>query len=197
MLIWERSLSWCMATFWSFIDALWNSLAVRVGSLTDLPLVALLIPHVTAWKHLFHSSWKTFKTQFQYILTSLSRHKHLVESEANLVEYEESKRARLAAETNFEEVARSERLRRLLAVTQKIHPPNTVNDHESAVETCQEYPQSGRWILRHRSLIDWMDFTNPNVPLLWINGIPGSGILPLWHLVVVDSYYSPAKTFAR
>ena len=138
-----------------------------------------------AWKQLFRSSWKTFRTQFQYILSSLSRHKHLVESQASLLEYEQSRVARLDAQNSFEDIAKAERSRRFLAVTEKIRPPNTLTDHEGATEIRQEYPESGRWILQHPCLKDWKDFTCPKSPpttVLWINGIPGAGILPPFDL---------------
>ena len=150
----------------------------------------------TAWKHLFHSSWKTFKTQFHYILGSLNRHKHLVESQASLVEYEQSKVARLAAENSFEEMAKAEKSRRYLAVAEKIHPPNTRTDHEGAVETRHEHPESGRWILQHRSLRDWMDFTRPDGPVLWINGIPGAGVC-LPSINIFNFFGLPVHTFPR
>ena len=130
----------------------------------------------TAWKKLFHSSWKTFRTQFQYILNSLSRHKSLIENQASLVEYEQSKLARLEEENSFKEMAEAEKKRRSLAVTDKIRPPNSRIDQEKAKEARQEYPQSGKWILRHAFLRDWMDLNCPNAPLLWVNGIPGAGI---------------------
>ena len=133
--------------------------------------------YATAWKQLFHSSWKTFRTQFQYILTSLNRHKSLVESQASLLDYEKSKTARLTAQNSFEEIAKAERLRRYLAVTEKIHPPNTLSDQEETAEIRQDYPDSGKWILKHPYLREWMDLTRPNVPVLWVNGIPGAGIL--------------------
>ena len=132
----------------------------------------------TAWKKLFHSSWKTFGTQFQYILSSLSRHKSLIENQASLLDYEQSKFARVAAQNSFEEIAEAEKKRRSLAVTDKIRPPNTRIDQDKAKETRQEYPESGKWILQNAFLRDWMDLHCPDVPLLWVNGIPGAGILP-------------------
>ena len=129
----------------------------------------------TAWKKLFHSSWKTFRTQFQYILNSLSRHKTLIETQASLADYEQSKLARVAAKNSFEEIAEAERKRQSLAVTDKIRSPNPRIDQDKAKEARQEYPESGKWILRNASLRDWMDLECPNVPLLWVNGIPGAG----------------------
>ena len=132
----------------------------------------------TAWKKLFHSSWKTFRTQFQYILSSLSRHKSLIENQASLLDYEQSKIARVAAKNSFEEIAEAEKKRRSLAVTDKIRPPNSRIDQDKAKETRQEYAESGKWILRHAFLRDWIDLNRPNLPFLWVNGIPGAGISP-------------------
>lgn len=146
--------------------------------LADTVLHRLSNIRATAWKKLFHSSWKTFRTQFQYILSSLSRHKSLIENQASLLDYEQSKLARVAAQNSFEEIAEAEKKRRSLAVTDKIRPPNTRVDQEKAKETRQECPESGKWILQNAFLRDWMDLNCQNVLLLWVNGIPGAGILP-------------------
>ena len=53
---------------------------------------------------------------------------------------------------------------------------NTLADHEGTLKTRQDYPESGKWILRHPYLKDWMDLTCTNIPVLWVNGIPGAGI---------------------
>ena len=96
------------------------------------------------------------------------------------------KNSRLAAENKVEEEAKVERRIHLSAVTERLHPPNTLNDHERAVKTRENYLESGRWILHHPLLKDWMDFTSTNVPVLWINGIPGAGILLLQFLAYPD-----------
>jgi hypothetical protein len=51
------------------------------------------------------------------------------------------------------------------------------NDHESACEVRSEYPDSGRWILKNNKLQNWRDDDPPNSSLLWLNGIPGAGLL--------------------
>ena len=130
-----------------------------------------------AWKQLFRSSWKTFDTKYQVILSNLSRHKTLVESQASLVDYEQSKLARLATQNGFERIAKGEQSQRLIAVIEKIHPPNTISDHEQAVEVRQEHPGTGRWILEVGRVKKWMDSSTTDVPLLWVNGIPGAGML--------------------
>ena len=130
-----------------------------------------------AWKQFFRSSWKTFNTKFRCILSNLSRHKNLIESQASLAEFEQSQLARLAAQNSFEQIAKGEKSRRLMAVIEKIHPPNSLNDHEQAVEIRQEHPDTGRWILEVGQLKRWMDPLATDVLILWVNGIPGAGML--------------------
>jgi len=112
-------------------------------------------------------------------LSSLSRHKVLVESQASLEEYEQSQAARLVAQNNFDQIAKAERNRRFLAITEKIHAATSLTDHEYLLEILKEYPRTGRWILDCATLKDWMNPSSTKVPLLWLNGIPGAGEINL------------------
>ena len=104
----------------------------------------------------------------------------------------------MIAQSSFEDAAKAERLRRLLAVTEKINASSTLTDHEALTELRQEYPASGRWILQHPFFRNWKDFTCPNADLLWINGIPGAGILPFYtqvsHRYIPLANLDPGKT---
>ena len=104
----------------------------------------------------------------------------------------------MIAQNSFEDAAKAERLRRLLAVTEKINAPSTLTDHEVLTELRQEYPASGRWILQHPFFRNWKDFTCPHADLLWINGIPGAGILPfhteVFRLDIPLTNLDPGKT---
>ena len=95
----------------------------------------------------------------------------------------------MIAQSSFEDAAKAERLRRLLAVIEKINAPSTLTDHEAFIEIRQEYPISGRWILQHPLFKNWKDFTCPHADLLWINGIPGAGILPIHNQI--SRHYIP------
>ena len=104
----------------------------------------------------------------------------------------------MIAQSSFEDAAKAERLRRLLAVIEKINAPSTLADHEAFTELRQEYPASGRWILQHPFFRNWKDFTCPHADLLWINGIPGAGTLPFYtqvsRLYVPLADLHPGKT---
>ena len=104
----------------------------------------------------------------------------------------------MIAQSGFEDAAKAERLRRLLTLIEKINAPSTNTDHEAFTELRQEYPASGRWILQHSFFRDWKDFACPNADLLWINGIPGAGILPSYTQVsrryILLANIGPGKT---
>lgn len=161
-------------------------LELMYGDILEFHRHALKIFKRSAWKQFFRSSWKTFNTRFQCILSNLSRHRNLIESQASLVEYEQSKLARLAAQNSFEEIAKSEKDRRFIAVIEKVHPPNSLNDHEQAVEARQEHPGTGRWILGAGQLRQWMDPLATDVPVLWVNGIPGAGKTIIAALIIEE-----------
>jgi len=50
-------------------------------------------------------------------------------------------------------------------------------DHENYGETRREFPSTGRWILKHEFVKDWIEADNPPSPLLWLTGMPGAGKL--------------------
>ena len=130
-----------------------------------------------AWKQLFRSTWKTFETQFQHILSSLSRHKSLIESRANSLEFEQSLAARAVAQKSFKEIEAAETKRRSIAVTEKLRPSNCNVDQEYAAQERAGFPQAGRWLLRRNQIREWMSLDSNAVISLWLNGIPGAGSL--------------------
>ncbi len=140
----------------------------------SLPCLSLN-PYLTAWKNLFHATWKSFRTEFEYLLKNLNRHKRLVESQASLVEYEQSQAARLVAQSRFKEIAKAEKGRRRIAVTEKLHASSSVAEHENAVEIRSEYPSTGSWILQRDQMKEWMKPETTDGSFLWLSGIPGAG----------------------
>jgi hypothetical protein len=128
-----------------------------------------------AWKKLFLATWKTFRTRFQYILDNLKRHKSLVESQANLLEFEQFQVARAAAERNFLHAHDAESKRRLIEITRKLSPANCNVDHEYAAKKRKKYPNTGKWLLCEREFKLWANIQVPATPLLWLKGIPGAG----------------------
>jgi hypothetical protein len=62
---------------------------------------------------------------------------------------------------------------------------STTADHENFRETRTPYAGSGNWILKHEKIQNWREMDTPISSILWVNGIPGAGMLP--PLVWLDS----------
>ncbi|KAJ6000210.1 hypothetical protein N7481_000619 [Penicillium waksmanii] len=57
-----------------------------------------------------------------------------------------------------------------------LRAPNTDIEHGSLLKIRNEYPNTGAWLLEHKSFKDWIHPDYATIPpLLWLKGIPGSG----------------------
>ena len=133
------------------------------------------------WRQVFRSVWKDFKTRFQNILDRLRRHREVIESQANLLHFQQYQ---LDRAKRLEDLHRSENERRqknYKEALEWISGADTNLDHESACAARSEYPGSGRWILKHSKLQNWKEANEPVSSILWLNGIPGAGKL-IWLL---------------
>jgi hypothetical protein len=130
-----------------------------------------------AWRQVFRSVWKDFKTRFQNILDRLRRHREVIESQANLLHFQQYQLDRAKM---LEDLRRSENERRqknYKEALEWISGADTHLDHESACAARSEYPGSGRWILKHSKQQNWKEADEPVSSILWLNGIPGAGKL--------------------
>ena len=107
----------------------------------------------------------------------LQRHKGLIESQANVLEIQASQVSRALAEKAFEAEAIARRDYQRLAVRTWLSARNVQLDHEACIEMRREYPTTGLWILDKTAIAAWHDNQNTTVPLVWVHGIPGAGIL--------------------
>jgi hypothetical protein len=118
--------------------------------------------------------WKDFKTRFQSILDRLRRHRECIESQANLLHFQQYQRDR---EKLLDDVDRSENdrlLKNYREVLEWISGADTNLDHEAACNARNEYSGSGHWILEHPKIQNWKE---ADASILWLNGIPGAGML--------------------
>jgi len=131
------------------------------------------------WKQLFSAIWKTFRSDFSEILGNLQRHRRLVESQANIVEFEqlfnELERARVAAEKQHQLQNENEQRHRRAMVQSWLSAASFEHDQERGLEVRKNCPPSGTWLLKEISMKKWLDPSFPAQPSLWLTGIPGSG----------------------
>jgi hypothetical protein len=133
----------------------------------------------TAWQQLFHATWKTFRAEFSGLLANIQRHGRLVESQANLLEFEQlfhqMEMGRAAAEAEFQRHKEEEERKRRIAVQNWLSAVSTDVDQERGVTTRKQNPGSGRWLIENNHIRNWFNPELCSAPLLWINGRPGAG----------------------
>jgi hypothetical protein len=142
----------------------------------------------------FRSIWKDFGTRFKGLLDSLRQHRQLIVEQAELLHFEESQsdsQAVLAHIQQYEQdrAAKLDRLkkqegdekdRKYLAVLDWFSAAQTTaSDHDNFRGTRNSYKASGKWILNHEKIQNWREMDPPVSSILWLNGIPGAGELPV------------------
>lgn len=123
--------------------------------------------------------WKDFKTRFQHILDGLRRHRELIESQANLLHIQQYQQDRSNMLDALNRIEAAELQKKYVAVMEWVSGAQTKLDHDSACEARSEFPESGSWILKKPELEDWKEAEIPMKSVLWLNGIPGAGMLTL------------------
>ncbi|KAF4333390.1 zinc finger protein [Fusarium beomiforme] len=145
----------------------------------------------SGWKVLFHSAWKTFKTQFDPILKSLERHRVMISEEKLTAVMEETQKQGQSIQGRLHQLNRSwqERdqknaERDLIAhqsqidqqysiVESKIDAPHYHEDYEIASQK-RFQSTSGRWILDHPLVSDWLEPSSKTKKKICLSGIPGA-----------------------
>ncbi|KAJ5090487.1 hypothetical protein N7532_009171 [Penicillium argentinense] len=177
-----------------------------------------------SWKQLFDDNWKAKKARFATIISSLGRHRGLVETQANILHMQafddlrrqindhhdeqmqglddarqlaesgrgrsiqEFEQARQIADSNHRAQLQLEEKRQMKKVFDWLRAPNTDFEHYKLKKTREIYPNTGRWLLEHPSFKEWLDPDYAKIPpLLWLNGIPGSGKTVLASIVVEEA----------
>ncbi|RYP66506.1 hypothetical protein DL770_008790 [Monosporascus sp. CRB-9-2] len=156
-----------------------------------------------AWKTVFHSSWKTFKTRFGPILNSLKRHRALISDEKLTIaisevrdfrsEVQDSRKfleekleglSKQMKELQLEEKEegiqklQEQRSRRLQFVLKKLDVADCQRDLNFLKHARRErryHSSSGDWIFDNPLFQAWTDLTIARNSTLYLNGSPGSG----------------------
>lgn len=129
------------------------------------------------WKQLFQATWSTYKTKFGPIVDSLKRHKQLFGERVTFTQLEEIRSIGLKTSKDLEKQRKSEEMSHLREVQCWLNGADVVTDQDTLTRARSGNPQAGTWLLRHALFRSWKE-TNTN-PILWVNGIPGAGIVTI------------------
>ncbi|KAI2633104.1 hypothetical protein GGS26DRAFT_555304 [Hypomontagnella submonticulosa] len=136
------------------------------------------------WKQLFQATWRGFTVKIQHLRENLRRHRHLIESRATIVQFEEIQKLRDSANLEFKAHQRAETDRRRLRVTQWLSPFSMENLQDQYRETRSICANAGGWLIQDPRFRKWFNPSQHMWPLLWINGIPGAGKTILASVIV-------------
>jgi hypothetical protein len=105
----------------------------------------------------------------------MRQHKHLVESQASIVEFEAIQKLRKLAEVEFQGIRDADLDRRHSKVLQWLSPASSNVIQEGCEKARLDYQGTGHWLLKDDRFKKWFDPDFCSNPLLWLTGIPGSG----------------------
>jgi len=124
---------------------------------------------------MFQAVWRGFKVKLDELKDNMRRHRHLIESQASIVQFQESLKLRKFAEGKFEDIQKEFVQARWPAVRQWLTAYNSKKQQDFCAKKRAECPDSGQWLLTHDRFMNWLDPIYCTTPLLWLNGNPGAG----------------------
>jgi hypothetical protein len=138
------------------------------------------LPICASVKHLVTSGlknrWKNFHTKFDGILSSLRRHKDIVECRASLAQYRLYQEDAAEYKTKLEESILREETKKLMVVKEWLAVGELPQlDHSSFCMIRTECATTTRWITQHEIVKNWIQADVPMSPVVWMYGIPGAG----------------------
>ncbi|MCJ1426374.1 hypothetical protein MMC29_004277 [Sticta canariensis] len=126
-----------------------------------------------AWYMFFECTWRSFEQRFQGILSNLRRHASLMDKEAASIHFLEAKEA---AQRMKQEIDEKERQRQAFELREVLQWVTANPDQEQRLERLWYHRQGNtcEWLLRNENIVSWLH-EGPSKPIIWLNGIPGSG----------------------
>jgi hypothetical protein len=113
--------------------------------------------------------------KIQALTNKMRQHKHLVESQASIVEFEAIQKLRKLAEVEFQSIRDADLDYRHSKVLQWLSHASSNVIQESCEKARLDYQGTGHWLLKDDRFKKWFDPGFCSNPLLWLTGIPGSG----------------------
>ena len=110
-------------------------------------------------------------------MSSLRRHKDIVECRANLAQYRLYQDDIAAFWAELEGTVKREETKKLMVVKDWLAVgERPQQDHDSFCEIRKKYATTARWITQHETIKHWIHSDIPDSPVVWMYGIPGAGL---------------------
>ncbi|RYP21518.1 hypothetical protein DL765_002154 [Monosporascus sp. GIB2] len=141
-------------------------LALFFKDILDFYLVALKFFRLPRWRYVFESLWPKYKDKIEGVRQNIERHSHLLRNDVQFEHIRQEREAVLRSEG-------SHRRQEFWAIKTDISPI----DHGKRFDSikAQRCEGTGKWLLNDEHFAKWLDPSNNQFRLLWLQGIPGAG----------------------
>jgi hypothetical protein len=95
-----------------------------------------------------------------------------------LAGFREIEMARMMAEAESENRKVVEEIRKRVTVRDWLSAVNANVEQEIGLEILRSNPGSGSWLLANSHFQSWINLETSGNSILWLTGIPGSGLIP-------------------
>ncbi len=108
---------------------------------------------------------------------NIERHTTLMRNEVTFKHIKEEYEARAKALSHYDQESEFRASQQFQAL--KTYASPTLYDERLDWLLNRSCRDSGQWLARDQSFLDWLDMSNQSTRLLWLQGIPGAGRLPM------------------
>ncbi|KAH8668654.1 hypothetical protein BX600DRAFT_538673 [Xylariales sp. PMI_506] len=154
-------------------EAIKELLALFYRDVLDFYVLLLKFVNMSHPKLLFESLWPKHKAKVDVVVHNIERHALLMRNKFTLEHIKEEHEARVKALAHSEQTNNFQELQRFQALMNRVSP--ALYDKRMDWLRNRSCEGSPRWLMQEKCFSDWLDASNRSIPILWVQGIPGSG----------------------
>lgn len=134
---------------------------------------------------MFEALWPKRRDKIRLIKSHIERHTSLLRNETRIEHIREEHKARHAALDHFERTEKSHQRQEYHAIKASISPRMYEDDLYNILgRICHG---TGKWLLRDDIFTKWLNTSDNSVKFLWLQGIPGAGMLNITNTYLFNS----------
>ncbi|KAF3760334.1 hypothetical protein M406DRAFT_269589 [Cryphonectria parasitica EP155] len=154
-------------------DMLRDKLALFYQDILEFYTVVFDFFNMSRPRIFFESVWPKQKAKIDVLVSHIERHTALMRNEVSFRHIQEEHEARVKALAHFDGQTSSQELQKFQALQSRV-APQAYNDRlDYLLNRLSE--GSMKWLMRDKTLLEWLDMTSSAARYLWFHGIPGAG----------------------
>ncbi|KAH4040807.1 hypothetical protein HBI56_015270 [Parastagonospora nodorum] len=164
------------------------------GDILDFYVIALKFFGNTRLKFVFEALWPRQRDKIKIVAGHFQRHTQVLRNEVRLKHIQAEYDFRRQALESFDKFENSHRLQEY----QSLRTSMPMGKYEEKLQYLDDrsYHDAGIWLMKHTEFCSWIDRSPGSNPVLWLQGIPGSGKTHLAATVVHEARKRAHSLFA-